>query len=55
MEGELYCPVCGEDWSGPEHRKMNMNDCCVEYLYGLEYQEEEYYEDDYEELNFDDD
>jgi len=55
MERELYCPVCGEDLSYPEHTSTRMNDCCVEHLYNIEHQEEEYYEDDYEELNFDDD
>jgi hypothetical protein len=54
MERELYCPWCGEDLSDPQD--MVLNDCCEQFLIGLSYdEEEEYYEEDPEELNFDED
>ena len=56
MERELYCPVCGEDLSDPHTMAAHMNDCCEQFLIGLSYdEEEEYYEEDPEELNFDED
>ena len=54
MERELYCPWCGEDLSDPQD--MVLNDCCEQFLIGLSYrEEEEYYDEDPEELDFDKD
>ena len=56
MERELYCPVCGEDLSAPRDMAAHMNDCCEQFLIGLsDGEEEEYYDEDPEELDFDKD